>query len=285
MKRFSIANSYWKRICQTQEEFGGQWTPEQRQRMLPWPPDERFKYDPITKTRFFDEMPLTDQEVNEMRGGWEHEELIDSELPEIGKAFGIPEAKDISEIVYPIAEKLFTSTSNETEITKPQAQSYVKTTLEKAGASAELQNEAMNYLSNIFDILHTLERAEHIRQRSIKAIKSTTKINVAILSSYYKLMCKKAQVEEEWTPSPGQMRTIRRIDRIWALEEGDRLKKNQTPEEYYGQEYIQEPFPLLTQEQVNQILKETREEEDFVVPIEDMPADIEQEEQEADVVI
>lgn len=285
MNRFSIADSYWKRISQEanpSDEFGGQWTPEQRQRMLPWPPDERFKYDPQTKTVFFDEMPLTEEEVQQMRGGWEHEELIDTEIPDIAKHFGI-EAKEISELVYPIAERLFTSTPQENDISKPQLQSFVQNQLGKAGASKELQQEAVNYVSNIFDILHTLERAEHIRQKSIKAIKSATKINIVVLASYYKLMCRRGQTEEQWSPSPQEQRTIKRLNRVWALEELDRLKKNQTPEQYYGEEYSQEPFPLLNMEEVQQILKETREEEDFVVPIEEMP--VEQEEQEADVIV
>lgn len=284
MKRFSVSEAYFKRIAQstvdpiTKQPWGGQWDPEQRKRMIPWEQDQRFKVDPESGTVFFDEMPLSPEEISEMQKGFSEDETINSEIPAIGKKLGI-EATEVNQLVYPIVEKMFAAEPGK-EISKDKTKSYVKDQLANAGASLALQTNALDYLENIFYTLHTLERAEHIRQKSIKALRMK-KISAATLFSYYKLFNRKGQVEEEWNPTPSELRTMKRMDRVWALQEMERLKSGKSPEEFYGEEYTSDPFPLLTQEDVTRILKDTREHEDFVVPYED----IKEEENEADVVV
>lgn len=275
MKRFSVADGLYERLAQQTvnvggESYGPQWTPEQRLRMRPWPQDERFKYDPKTNQIFFDEMLLTPEEIQRMQQEWPEEEKIENEVAEIGKKLNLETpANDIQQIVYPIAQRYFESLPEEKQVTKEETGSYVIDVLSKMGASVGLLTSASEYLNDIFTALHTLERSEHIRQRSIKALRQK-KITASVLASYYGMIHRKGQAEEEWIPSASEQRTIKRLDRIWAIDELQRLKTGQTPEQYYGPQNVD--FPVLTKEEAEAILLNTREHEDFAVPIEDVPA-------------
>lgn len=279
MNRFSVSSCFYERIlAQKAVDFGGQnygpqLTPEQRQRSIPWLQDPRFKTDPQTGAVFFDEMFLTPEEVKEMQEGWANEEGLDKQIAEFSRKLGI-EATDISHLVQPIVQKYFDSVGGKKESSKEETIAFLNNFMTKAGAPQELISASIDYLSGIFEILHYLERADHLRNtRSIKAFKNR-KINAAVLTSFYKMIVRRGQVEEEWIPSASEQRTIKRLNRIWAIDELQRIKSGQTPEQFYGADSV--GMPLLTREEAEAILLDTRESEDYSVPIEEMRTNIPQ---------
>lgn len=280
MKRFSVADGLYERLAQQTvnvggESYGPQWTPEQRPRMRPWPQDERFKFDPKTNQVFFDEMLLTPEEVQTMQREWAEEGDVEKEISEIGKKMGVEgNASDVNHIVYPIAQQYFSTLQPNQQVSKEELHAYVNKALSGMGASTALLTHVSGYINDLFLVLHNLERMDHMRHKSIRAIRQR-KISAVILASYYKMFVRRAQVEEEWIPSASEQRTIKRLDRIWAIDELQRMKSGQTPQQYYGLEQGAE-YPVLTKEEAEKILLDTREHEDFAVPFEDMPTNVEQ---------
>lgn len=293
MKRFSIANAFWNRIAQEEEEqvrpmseeerhsdtvvfngekYSGEFTKEQQQRIIPWAEDSRFKYDPKTGAVLHGGFPLTAEEVKEFQAGWPREEKVDKEVREIGKKLGI-EATTINQIILPIAEKYF-DTIGPNEITKQGTTQYVIGFFTKMGASPELIADASEYLDNIFHSIRLLERTEHTmenqrrRPRSMKTF-AHKNINAVVLAAFYNAMVRKGQTEEETPLTPAELRTMKRLQRVWATDELKRIRSGQTPEQFYG---IQEAqgFPVLTKETAEQILRETIEPEELVIPIEEV---------------